>query len=425
MTRNLLKKLFLFFLFFGLLSPLSARSLSSTELENRLNHTILQQSQDPVKQALREVIKKNSLKNLKQVDSEQFIQLNDQIVKRAVAKLKNTPHRNIYNLGLYSSTWFPELPSYYFLSDMSHSGMKYVYVGEATQHGSKRRIEEFVHLLNNLRASNPNARILLASEFTVSTHITALPIQRAGEINKQLFTPEPYDIMLPTLKKLNIDLLALDDDIVLEGRALKSGDSLLVFSPEEMQDFDTECNLICKEFKKMDLGLLGPYRETVEKYLKKENMDQLLAESMTGHYAWATEWGVQQRNDQWGRYIKAVESFYDIVVVFAGAGHLIPGLVVNSVPELIGATKYVYINLYSREFLPDEYFYALVGHMTGECNMEDYIFSQNAFDFLFFSQMSDCKWIGNNIEKITGPSFFVRQEGFGGKITFVYDVFIP
>ena len=46
-----------------------------------------------------------------------------------------------------------------------------------------------------------------------------------------------------------------------------------------------------------------------------------------------SRWGVDQRNLYWARLIKAVAPYYDIVVVYAGSGHITFG--VNSMPNLL------------------------------------------------------------------------------------------
>ena len=52
-------------------------------------------------------------------------------------------------------------------------------------------------------------------------------------------------------------------------------------------------------------------------------------------------WGIEQRNAQWARYLKALEANYDAIIVYAGEGHLDPlNEYTPALPQLLELTRY-------------------------------------------------------------------------------------
>lgn len=172
-----------------------------------------------------------------------------------------------------------------------------------TNHRRENFISQYSEILRTVRKINPHARILLALEFLRNTKTQALPIQFYDEKQKEdLFIFEDYKKLLADAKKFKIDVLALDDTIFYEYpttwkdkqvllRAVQVGDELLPVFPYPPGDQASRRALSSNDISHFEYAVKGMY------------------------------WGVQQRNKQWAERIRAVENYYDIVLVLAGNGH--------------------------------------------------------------------------------------------------------
>lgn len=282
------------------------------------------------------------------------------------------------------------------------SGYKLIYVGEGINHDTQQAPLEMAKILRAAREANPGAKILFAAEFLVWTDTNNLPkekqylaqkakINQAGtdcqidfenlerikdqlskneyqtyhrELTKQLEQFSEYNkyctqieqsiAATPLLKKageksdlyflkeyapvfqtadeLGIDQLALDDDIPglrqKKEIAAKVGEFIVWATP---QDKIPSWNAIRKH--------PGSY-EGKRYAALQQNLG-------------VSPWGVRERNREWARRIKILQPFYDIIIVYAGDGHLSNTYYMDLQP-MVEQKDYLDITLYPMEELPEE-----------------------------------------------------------------------
>ena len=127
------------------------------------------------------------------------------------------------------------------LKDLAARGIKYIYIGE--HHGTLSIPAEVSSVLFSLKAANPQARILLASEFVESDFPTVAPVQFSkGEENASLSfgTKIPLKNLPEIALKIGIDVMGLDDFVVgyfddKDTYYMKLGNSWVFFSTQDLQ----------------------------------------------------------------------------------------------------------------------------------------------------------------------------------------------
>ena len=199
-------------------------------------------------------------------------------------------------------------------------GVKYIYVSDASGHDTQKIPVEVARLLREVRQANPEARILLASEFAVRTSRFDVPICFASQRQCSIGYPglDNYNMFhRQVLENLHIDLLGLDD-YLQDDIWPKIGDTHITYSVDNPH--------VQKALEV--LGDLGSVYDSIRIYVS------------------FSFWGVAKRNYQWQRYIQAVKSDYDIIVVYCGNGHLDSGA--DSLPLLL-AEPYVQFDFFSDE----------------------------------------------------------------------------
>ena len=200
-------------------------------------------------------------------------------------------------------------------------GIPFIYVTDASGHGTQSIVREVNAVMQAVRQANPKARILLATEFGVMLDFST-PIQFAGKTNKEMLITASYDQLVPQANQLGIDILALDDAIV--------------------GPLDEEYTW-CKIGNRL-LFIPLPY----EKVMAQEQWEKI------GGFVNVSTLGMKLRNEQWVSYIQAVKPFYDIVIVYAGNGHIdSENLPEFDLPILLG-DKYSVFNFYTLEQNKDD-----------------------------------------------------------------------
>lgn len=206
-----------------------------------------------------------------------------------------------------------ERPSY----GKETKGVPYIYLTDASGHGTQSVAEEVALVLRSVRQANPQAHILFATEFAVMENLRT-PIRFVGKDNPDMGTVDPYDKLLSQADKLQIDVLALDDSMIWQWNEKTIG------------------------YKIGEWFLSYPSDTPLEK-LSEQQLDKMI-----GTVDASTQ-GVLLRNKQWTQYLRAVKPFYDIVVVYAGNGHLNSAdLPAWDVPIQM-AEKYVLFDFYTVE----------------------------------------------------------------------------
>ena len=216
-------------------------------------------------------------------------ELNARATERDLASRKMDLNAVQQNQDIQKITFQNSWPDYTALL----KGFTHIYVGEA--HGTESTPAEMVRLLQAVRKLHTNKRILLASEFSVTTHLEDFPLVKAQAPNSLVHI---YPEVNRAADALNIDQLALDSRLGL--------DQLVLWEDEKGLSLPIQCG-----------------RYLVQRYLSSQEVPQaqelFSTLEMTLNYI---PFGILERNRQWVRYIKAVEPFYDIIVVYAGQGHL-------------------------------------------------------------------------------------------------------
>ena len=176
-------------------------------------------------------------------------------------------------------------------------GAKYIYIGEAA-HKSEQYINHSLLLLQEIRRAKPGAHILLASEFAVRTSQFSSPICFAmGECSIASISNEYYTLHQEVATTLQIDILALDNAFV---NALWP----------QIGDTNVSYDIDDPSFQEA----LAAYEQIDPSYAPYDVADSAIN---------ASWWGVQKRNEQWARYISAISPYYDVIVIYAGIGHIV------------------------------------------------------------------------------------------------------
>ena len=207
--------------------------------------------------------------------------------------------------------------------------VKYIYVSDASAHGTQTIPAEVIQVLRSVRRARPHARVLLAAEFFVRTEPGVLPLFFHDVLpndNTEPFEIQAYGEVWLEAFLLNMDILGLDD-LIYSNDNIKVGDSWVAAKsiPQKM-------------FSQLGYPDAAP--------------GSSLFNIIACNILYTTEWGVQQRNEQWVRYIQALSPYYDVIITYAGDGHLTIEYIGN-VPELMGQ-PFVLFNFYTEEQLPQE-----------------------------------------------------------------------
>ena len=213
-----------------------------------------------------------------------------------------------------------------------YTGKKYIFIAEASDHDQKTLVKHAIKILGSLRKDNPGAKILLANEFSVVSNTSTLPIRFSGHKRQGFDTFDSYDLLEEAADQLGFDILALDDYSFVQTNPdtyfAKVGPAYIAINKT-----DPRIKQIADDFG----------------YDPAEGSRVLFAYS---HYFLVSNtYGVELRNQQWVSYIKALQPFYDIIVVYGGSGHLRISGFANSVPLMLNPTRAVTISLNSKEEL--------------------------------------------------------------------------
>lgn len=365
-------------------------------------------------QALQKLAERQNPKNWKEISWQDFLQQNKHTkgVERVSTHLDIKCTENICQLfpaaipiDLMQQTGNSEVDYKKILE-----GHKLIFVAEGMNHNTKRAPQEMAKILRAVREKNPSAKILFAAEFLEWENYDNLPVltqalaqipevderiqdyqttledlnsnyqllsdedkttfkkqydqqtqklaavlqqakewksevvslQTAAELKREpllkkageksdLYFPEEYAPAFKAADELGIDQLALDDDIpgIMENQvAAKVGEFVVWTTPKD---------------KVPTWRDITKRRESAE-IKRLHALQQVLSVS---------PWGVRERNREWARRIKAVLPLYDIVLVYAGNGHLANTYFMDLQP-MLEQEIFMNITLYPMEELPQE-----------------------------------------------------------------------
>ncbi len=207
---------------------------------------------------------------------------------------------------------------------------RFIFIGETHMDGIRPHI---ARLLQTIRRQNPDKRILLATEMLVTYAPTdGLPFQKARATNPDI-RPQSGSMnwILPLTQELNMDVLALDDRWLEQKHNAQGG---LVY-PIKLGNFVIDVD--------------SSYQEALQIANSRYGHD-ISANPVAVIYALhdffgTSWWGVAQRNIQWTSYIKAMQTGYDVIVVYGGSGHFDTLEGVPSISQQLGLTDYAFIAL--------------------------------------------------------------------------------
>ncbi|MCQ2411232.1 MAG: hypothetical protein MJ053_07255, partial [Elusimicrobiaceae bacterium] len=288
--------------------------------------------------------------------------------------------------------------------------VKYIYVSDASAHETKTIPLEVARLLKQIRKARPQARILLALEFAIREKETDVPIHFPREKTLPFSLYSTYTSLLKTTDKLDIDVLGLDDylgDAIVDDNSgettyrIKIGDAwvegldhsetqqiLQQYNPALAQQLEQtaaqlrqaekdyraheenwkradENSLFFADGKPLSPAQLQKVKQqfqneltdlATQRHTLSVQYDELRRKQLAylHDFLSRTPWGIEQRNAQWERYIRAVSPFYDVIVTYAGAGHLTTtesGAI--ELPQRL-AEPYVQFDFYTSEKLKEE-----------------------------------------------------------------------
>jgi len=288
-----------------------------------------------IRLALQAILEKNQFGQKPVINLDTFLQ------RAQVLKQKDSQAQHIKDQedeSFHSAFYFKGRPQLMFQGTPDYAtdlqGKKYIFISETSSHDQYNLVKHTVKILEILHKKNPNAKILLANEFSVAKDTYVWPIRFADEENENIITYPQYADLEEAADRLNIDILALDE---MSYHIDKQGNSHSKVGPQWVA------------FDKKDKRI-----KTFSDELGMDFNDSRQALAAFQYFLYSNEYGVELRNRQWGTYIKVIKDFYDIIVVYAGSAHLRFAGSKNSVPLMLNPKNAVIISLNSNEEISTE-----------------------------------------------------------------------
>lgn len=347
------------------------------------------QEQTPFQQALQQLAERQNPKNWKRISWQEFLKQNEHAKSREGVCMR----LDLQCLQNLCNTCPEPLPFEVMFDSIQQTAdykellkdEKLIYIMEGNNHNTKAAPLEVAEIMRAVREANPQAKILLAAEFL--NWESLYNVLGTADINKDLSfkynqyqeyyqylqcdLPEPqnqqqcnniaqylqlleqeinnptlllkkagaksgldtsaaYAVVFQTADELGIDQLALDDNLYGEDNknniGVKVGEYVIFATPSD------------------DIPSWKALKNQLGENAKLGAMSQLISLS---------SWGVLERNREWARRIRALLPVYDIVLVYAGAGHLNQAYSIDLQP-LVGKKDFANIALYPLEELPQE-----------------------------------------------------------------------
>ena len=293
--------------------------------------------QAKIREALKSIMVKNQFSRAEKISFATFLsrsQQADRFLEQASAL--RTKREGFF----YKAFYFKGQPEMLFQGSVPYqkqlTGKKYIFVSEASAHDTISLVKEMTAILAQVRKANPQAHILLASEFSLVSDMQAWPIRFAGKTNRNMFTYDTYSSVDEAANRLGMDVLALDDAISAQDEQgvwyAKIGSTWVRYDSQSPQ-----VRQIAQDFD-LDPAQLG------------EDYAVTLFATFQYFIASSTQ-GIVLRNRQWFEYIHALAPFYDVIVVYGGNGHLSIEADRDSVALLLNPQQAVSLSLYTSEEL--------------------------------------------------------------------------
>ena len=314
-----MKKLITFlFAFLFILAPVWGQRGTNADLDKRLQISIRTHTTNKNLEMQRTLRQETDINLLKVLSWQEFLRLNEKAKERLLVSTRLEVKALELDLKENPNMVLPQIEYKNSVPDYSHAFThKYIFISEYISHDTKSAPQEVINILKAARNARPNAKILLAQEFLSWTGENNVSLLKKPGQNSELYSSYPE--VTQAADKLKIDQLALDDSIYMayeKNIAVKNGKYIVWVTPQDK------------------LPLLK-YKGCDALYTRWASAEQFIAIS---------PFGVLERNYQWARRIKAAEPHYDLILVYAGSGHL-NNTYSNDLPTLLKCKDFANIML--------------------------------------------------------------------------------
>lgn len=315
-----MKKLITFlFAFLFILAPVWGQHSKNADLDKRLQISIRTHTTNKNLEMQRTLRQETDINLLKVISWQEFLRLNEKAKERLLASTRLEAKAMELDLKENPNMVVPQIEYKNSAPDYSHAFThKYIFISEDISHDTKSAPQEVINILKAARNARPNAKILLAQEFLSWTGENNVSLLKKPGQNSELYSSYPE--VTQAADKLGIDQLALDDSIYMASEGIvgvKIGKYIVGVTPQD----------------KLPL-------------LKYKGCDALYTRWASAYqFIGISPFGVLERNYQWARRIKAAEPHYDLILVYAGSGHL-RNTYSNDLPTLLKCKDFAHIALF-------------------------------------------------------------------------------
>lgn len=315
-----MKKLITFlFAFLFILAPVWGQRGKTPDLDKRLQISIRTLTTNKNLEMQRTLRQETDINLLKVISWQEFLRLNEKAKERLLASTRLEAKALELDLKENPNMVVPQIEYKNSAPDYSHAFThKYIFISEDISHDTKSAPQEVINILKAARNARPNAKILLAQEFLSWTGENNVSLLKKPGQNSELYSSYPE--VTQAADKLGIDQLALDDSIYMASEGIvgvKIGKYIVGVTPQD----------------KLPL-------------LKYKGCDALYTRWASAYqFIGISPFGVLERNYQWARRIKAAEPHYDLILVYAGSGHL-RNTYSNDLPTLLKCKDFAHIALF-------------------------------------------------------------------------------
>ena len=315
-----MKKLITFlFAFLFILAPVWGQRGKTPDLDKRLQISIHTHTTNKNLELQKTLRQETDINLLKVISWQEFLRLNEKAKERLLASTRLEAKALELQLKENPNMVLPQIEYKNSVPDYSHAFThKYIFISENISHDTKSAPQEVINILKAARNARPNAKILLAQEFLSWTGESKDSLLKKPGQNSELYSSYPE--VTQAADKLKIDQLALDDIIYMayeKNIAVKNGKYIVWVTPQD----------------KLPL-------------LKYKGCDALYTRWASAYqFIGISPFGVLERNYQWARRIKAAEPHYDLILVYAGSGHL-NNTYSNDLPTLLKCKDFAHIALF-------------------------------------------------------------------------------
>ena len=313
------KLIILFTAFLFTFAPVWGQRGKTPDLDKRLQISIRTHKTNKDLEMQRILRQETDINLSKVISWQEFLRLNEKAKERLLASTRLEAKALELDLKENPNMVVPQIEYKNSAPDYSHAFThKYIFISEDISHDTKSAPQEVINILKAARNARPHAKILLAQEFLIWTGESNDYLLKKSGQKSELYSSYPE--VTQAADKLGIDQLALDDSIYMASEGIvgvKIGKYIVGVTPQDK------------------LPLLK-YKGCDALYTRWASADQFIGIS---------PFGVLERNYQWARRIKAVEPHYDLILVYAGSGHL-RNTYSNDLPTLLKCKDFAHIALF-------------------------------------------------------------------------------